>query len=295
MRKSFLWLILFACIGLYFYVQKRPCEEPIQYKIGTIDPRFGVSEAQFQNDIAQASGIWGHALNKTLFEYNPKAHLTVSLVYDTRQAITQKEQVLSANIDQNSQVADSVKEQYSTLQGDYKAAQSAYTQALAQFTEAQGTYNAEVTYWNTQGGAPKNEYDKLAAQKDALLAQRDSLEQKRQAANSLATQMNVFIDKYNLLVDHINSDVNTINNDGLAGTQFEEGVYISDNQGERIEIYQFKNQIDLIRVLAHELGHAMTLAHNNNPDSIMNPVNQGAALTLSSDDFQELKTACGIK
>jgi predicted Zn-dependent protease len=88
--------------------------------------------------------------------------------------------------------------------------------------------------------------------------------------------------------------VHTINNNGLVGTQFEEGVYISDKEGKRINIYQFDNNIDLVRVLAHELGHSLRLQHNANTNSIMNPLNQGQDLSLSPEDLQELKTACGL-
>jgi len=41
-----------------------------------------------------------------------------------------------------------------------------------------------------------------------------------------------------------------------VGGEFEEGAYQSDQNGEKIDIYHLINQAKLIRVLAHELGHA---------------------------------------
>jgi len=296
LKYTIWWIILLAVVaGSYLYIHKSPCEAPIHYRIGTIDPQFGVTESAFKDDIGRAGALWSATAGKPLFVYDPDGSLTVNLMYDSRQQITQKEQVLNARIDQTSQTAASIKQQYASLKAEYQAAEESYTEALAEFNQKQSDYNSRVDYWNRAGGAPPAEYDALAAEKNHLLAERDSVEQQRRRVNQLASDVNAFIDKYNLLVEHINADVNTINNDGLTGTEFEEGVYISDADGTRITIYQFRNRTDLLRVLAHELGHALQLEHNQNPDSIMNPVNQGSSLTLSPDDIQELKTECGIK
>lgn len=258
-RKSdWLWLVLLALLAgyaYYFYASHRPCASPISYKIGTVDPRFGVSQSQFQDDISQASDIWESGVGKSLFAYDPRGNVTINLVYDTRQQTTQAESKLRTTIDQGAQNAKSAKAAYLASQAQYLAARQEYEAELAQ-------------------GRPD--------------------EATRQRVNTLAQQTNTLIDQYNALVDDVNQKVQTFNNDGLAGTQFEEGVYVSDNQGRRIDIYQFDTQTAFIRVIAHELGHALGLDHNNNPDSIMNPVNQSTSMTLSPDDLQALKTECGL-
>ncbi len=272
----------------------KPCSVPLEYRVGTLDPRFGVTQDAFLKDIAQAGDIWSNAIGKKLFEYNPNGSLVINLIYDNRQQATQETNTLHANIHQTHQVAASGKQQYTALQNDYTTAQQEYTNELNQFNEAEAAYNDSVNYWNGKGGAPPAEYATLNAEKIALVDQQNALEQKRSQVNQLADEINALIDKYNLLVNHINLDVNTINNNGIAGTQFEEGVYISDSAGTRINIYQFNSQAYFIRVLAHEMGHALQLQHNNNPDSIMNPINQSRSLVLSPEDLQELKTECGL-
>ena len=280
-------------IGVFLYLQPKPCAAPLPYRIGTIDPRFEVSRETFAKDIVQASAIWEKSFGKPLFVYDPAGALEINLIYDNRQAITQKEQVLHQDIDTTSAAADSVKQQFIALKADYEQEQQEYLTQVTQFNAAQARYNAEVAEWNSRGGAPKAEYEKLSAEKNALNAEQNALEAKRLAVNELADSVNAFIKKYNLLVSSINKNVSAINNDGLAGTRFEEGLYVSDKEGTRINIYQFGNKTDLVRVIAHELGHSLGLGHVADQGSIMSPVNQSDSLATSPLDLAALNTLCG--
>ena len=289
-----LWAVLLALIGYstYFYVHRNPCETVITYKIGTLDPRFGVATSTFINNIEAASDIWEGAIDRDLFRYDPEGEVVINLIYDSRQQITEMEHKIKSQISATKEVASSVEQQYASLTQKYKRSYAAYEAELAQYYQMQAAYNSKVQYWNTRGGAPQKDYDALAAQKAALLAMQNNLEANRKEVNQLALQVNALIDKYNLLVDHINTNVEAFNNDGLAGEEFEEGVYIRDGTGTRIDIYQFENKTFFVRVIAHELGHALGLLHNANPDAIMNPVNASPSLVLAPEDFQALKEIC---
>lgn len=298
-QKVFSTLLGVVLLGLagyqaYQYYHSIPCNYPIEYKIGIIDSSFDVSTTTFKTDIATAGALWSKAAGKTLFEYNPNGDVTINLIYDDRQKITNQEQVLNSTIDSTSQVAQSVKDQFESLKNNYNTASAQYKSDLATYNTALTGYNSEVDYWNSQGGAPPSEYQKLQTEKASLATQHTALESEQQNVNSLAAQINAMIDQYNLLVAKINDNVSAINNDGLAGTQFEEGVYITDATGKRINIYQFDTQTTFLRVLAHEMGHSLGLAHDTGTQSIMNPVNQGKTLVLSAEDIAALKTLCKL-
>ena len=291
-RNNLWWMAGLLAISIYLnFLQPKPCEHPIQYKIGKVDAGFGLSETKLKSTLVTASKIWAKPLGKNLFEYNPNGKLTINLIYDNRQKTTQINSVLKADVEKTNALAGSIKKEYETLMQDLAVNKQAYADELANFNAEQTKYSTQVDYWNAHGGAPADIYNNLTQARDDLVRAQQSLETKRLAINNSADKINAFIEKYNLLVATANQNIDVINQ--TAGQEFQEGNY--DPNTNTINIYEFSTQDKLTRVLAHELGHALGIDHNSNPLSVMYSLNKSNTLYLSKEDVAGLKTVCKIK
>lgn len=256
--------------------QRAACEAPITFKIGALDARFGISRSEFQSAIEQAGGLWGGAINRKLFEYSPDGDLTINLVYDVRQQQTQIYNELQADITGTDETTNAVTQELGHLEQVFKNQEQDYAGKLATFNRVKAI---EI----------------LAGSHDALNAQNDSLKKERLQLTQLNFQINTLIDKRNSLAQLSNAKIATLSAGGIVGTEFEAGQYVEERDSKHIEIYQFKDRTGLLLLLAHELGHALGLAHNLDPRSVMAALLQTKIFELSRDDLAELrdkKSAC---
>ena len=247
-------------------LHKSPCDKPISYSIGFVDKRFNIKADELKSNIANAANVWNKAEGKQLFIYEPEGKLQINMVYDQRQALTTQINKLEGQLQDGKQALQPQIDQYNSLLADFKSRLE--------------SLNEQIDYWNSRGGAPPDEYDKLVQKQQDLQKEADNL-------NSLAQKLNLQTTSYNRQVVNLNKTIETFNAD--LEKKPEEGLYIAGEK--RIEIYFNSNQNELEHTIAHEMGHALTLGHNNNPDSIMYPYTS-KILKPSSEDIAGLNTAC---
>ncbi len=273
-----------------------PCTQPILYSIGSFDTRFGITRTQFQKDITQAATVWNNAHGTSLLAYDEESKLKINLSFDYRQQATVQLDKIDSVIRSDRATYDALKAQYDILSAQYVRDKAALQIKLDAYNQAIAAYNQSVNTWNTRGGAPKPEYEKMQQQKQSLAAQADSLNQDRNTFNQLTEKLNAMIPELNTLVKKLNLNVKEYNTVGATtGEQFNEGEFVVDSEGRRINIYQFENESQLIRVLEHEFGHALGLEHVEDPKAIMYYLNKGTNEKLTASDTAELDRICGAK
>ncbi len=273
-----------------------PCAQPIGYTLGSFDTKFGISKNQFLSALNKAEQIWEKPLGKQLFAYEPNGNLKVNLIYDYRQEATIKLRKLGLVVNDDRASYDALKLKYTAMESGYNQKKIFFQSQLATFDSNKNAYETEVAYWNKRGGATPEAYARLNDAKAALDAELIQVNKLQDDLNAMVDNINAMITVLNRLAASLNVDAGQFNQTSQArGKEFEEGLYQSGPNGQEIDIYQFDSTDKLVRVLAHELGHALGLDHLDNPKAIMYRLNQGINEKLTADDLAALKTLCKVK
>jgi len=188
-----------------------------------------------------------------------------------------------------------LKAKYDALTLQYIAKKDELDSQIADLKFRQAAYEAEVEKWNRKGGAPAKEYERLNNLRNTLNAQVD-------AVNNLSDQVNAMVDNLNAegtvlnkLIDQLNLNVNKYNNAGAqAGEEFQDGVYNQGPEGTSITVFEFSDRAQLIRLLAHEMGHALGLEHTSGTEDIMYYLNNAKNRRLEANDLSAIRSKCAL-
>ncbi|MDP9249024.1 MAG: matrixin family metalloprotease [bacterium] len=304
MKRFLTFIFLIAALGAFGYQSReyffppKPCMEPIPYALGDFAPQFKITEKYFLDAIADAEAIWEEARGRELFTYSPEDDATdvlkMNLIYDYRQEATTKLGRIGSVLEDNQESYDILRSEFESLRRQYEKEKRDLEADIGPFNKRQDAYEAQVKYWNNKGGAPDREFEKLGIERRALEQAAAVLEKRQSELNKTAEEVNALVSELNTLAKKLNlsvEDYNTVNDS--RGETFEEGLYVAEGREREINIYEFENRSELVRLLAHELGHALSLDHVADSEAIMYELNESENLKLTQADIAELNLRCG--
>jgi len=242
------------------------CSEPILYREGDVDPRFGLSREDVITASSEAADIWNSASGIEVFKYSEGAKLSINMVYDQRQSLDTQIRNLENNLDSGRTTLDKETQNFNFQ--------------VSQFEARKDEFQNKVHAWNESGGGTQEEYDQLIKEQDLLQIEAEKL-------NQLAEKLNLDARQYNSQVDQFNISIDTFNK--VLVEKPEEGIY--DPYRFEIDIYFNSDRDELVRTIAHELGHARGLGHTNDDNDIMYPITT-SVLELSEKDIELLNEIC---
>ncbi len=291
----FITLAISLFFGVIFWYGQTAdiCPAPIKYKIGEIDEKFGITDDELKTILFKSESAWEDVINRELFVYDDSSDFTVNLIFDERQQLAHTEEEWQINLDKQEAdgklVMDKVKElgeQYEVIKGKYEKQKDEYEFRLEK-------YNAQVEHFNQDGGAPEEQYEKLKAEQEKLSESLKELLATEKGLNTLAGEVNSLGEKGSKMIEVYNENVKKYNEIFGNLEPFTQG----DFQRERINIYKFQDEAELERVIVHEFGHSLGIAHVEGDKSIMYYLmsEQSGLVTLSDEDKKAVTIVCGEK
>jgi hypothetical protein len=292
----FFFLAILIILIISFVRARDPCLETITYRLGKVDERFNLTREEFQTAVNMAAVMWGKPFNRDLFREDHDGAIEINLLYDYRQEATDRLKKLNYKIDRSKGSYEELKSRLENLKAEYEQKKAGLDSDLDAYNAKVNVFNIETDSWNRRGEVPQSVHTRLMEEKDELVILNDNLHTRQVEIKTLVDTINSVVVVINEIASNSNMDLVDQQNIGnTLGREFCEGFYEYKNGKRSITIYQYDNEYRLVRVLAHEFGHALGLNHSKSAEAVMYPLIKSDSLALAADDIAALKGHCKIQ
>lgn len=267
------------------------CRLPVTYSIGQFDDRFGITKAEAEKALIAAEAVWEDSLERDdIFVGKEDAGLKINFIYDERQRQADAIESARGDLLTRGDANEVLVELHRQLVSEYEQHEKKYNSLRSSYEKRLAKYNSEVEKYNARGGAPEDVYTDLQKERKDLDQDLIEIDTLGTSMNSLVDQINEIGEKGNQLIREYNERIRRFNDNYVNDHEYTQGDY----RHREINVYTFNDYQELVLVLAHELGHALSINHTDDPASIMHYLmgEQPNPPVLSIEDKAAFEKAC---
>ncbi|MBP9750842.1 MAG: matrixin family metalloprotease [Candidatus Peribacteraceae bacterium] len=287
---SFIVFVVMLSLTVAFVRPQLPCVVPVPVSVGTIDAKFDLSRVDLAGLIAESEEKWESAAGRPLFDLVDDGGIAVNLVYDARQQTAEELKSLDGAIQATEARRQEVRAEYLDLRAEYETKGKAAKAALESYEAKQRQYEADLRA--TTDPTP-SEATALVRRGEALDQEYRTVFAKQTALNDLAKRINVLVAEDKELVPAENDTIDAFNDLAKSqGEEYQTGLYTRGPAGSTIDLYVYEDREQLLRLLMHEMGHAVGLGHIADQDSLMYYLNLSKTPAITESDADALAQVC---
>ena len=299
-------VLVVVVAGWFFFSYEKPermmhsdlgaCDEPLSYRIGTIDPRFDISDEEVKEAMQVASSLWSEAIDRPLAYYAEDGDIEIDFIYDERQELAVGEMRFREQIESEQIRTDQIQREYENRRDRFERESAEYERLANQVKQEINELNNWVRKHNGSEELTEQERRHFEQKKRDVERMQERLKNEKNVLDRLADEINNYVDRLNSRIEESNTLIDQYNEDYAGENRFTKATYRNLNVGGVITVNQFLNKRDLYLVLAHELGHALGLKHGSDPASIMYSQMGGQEIypiiQLTTEDKRAIAEVC---
>lgn len=254
-----------------------PCAVPLAIRLARIDQAFGIDTTEAIAAIRRAAALWESAVGRLLFRLDPDSGFPIRFVYDDRQAAVQERNRVQAAYEAESQRLREWRADLEKRDAIQVQLQEGYARRWRAFQARLDEHNQLVDRINREGGAPPDVARQIWERVREFEAEQEALQREARELQEARERIQEEMDQFNrAAAAHRERGLEIERRFPMVRVEsgrYREVLRMRDDAivdiSREIQIYRYSDGNELVLLIAHELGHALGLAHASEPSAVM--------------------------